>query len=221
MAEGQQNTAKAELLYIDISLFKQIGEGQETRVTKTSGKISISIEIPKDMRSTIQGVDRTYSVIRIHNGVADRLSGTYDKITNLFTFETDQFSTYALTYKDVNTTTDKLTVYNDFYHLRLKAEGAKTSQKLSYAKVSDADGYLIYGAKCGQSLKKIADVKGTVLSYTVKKLKQATYYKYQVKAYKIIDGKKVIISTSKAVHSITEDKIYANPTKVTTDVTSV
>lgn len=221
LAEGQQNIAKAELLYIDISLFKQIGEGQETRVTKTSGKISISIEIPKDMRSTIQGVDRTYSVIRIHNGVADRLSGTYDKITNLFTFETDQFSTYALTYKDVNTTTDKLTVYNDFYHLRLKAEGAKTSQKLSYAKVSDADGYLIYGAKCGQSLKKIADVKGTVLSYTVKKLKQATYYKYQVKAYKIIDGKKVIISTSKAVHSITEDKTYANPTKVTTDVTSV
>ena len=221
LAEEQQNTAKAELLYIDISLFKQIGEGQEIRVANTSGKISISIEIPKDMRSTIQGVDRTYSVIRIHNGVADSLSGTYDHTTNLFTFETDQFSTYALTYKDVNTTTDILTVYNDFYHLRLKAEGAKTSQKLTYVNVAGADGYLIYGAKCGQSLKKIADVKGTVLSYTVKNLKQATYYKYQVKAYKIIDGEKVIISTSKVVHSITEDKTYANPSKVTADVTSI
>ena len=221
LANEQKSTAKTELLYIDISLFKQIGEGQETRVTKTSGKISISIEIPKDMRSTIQGVDRTYSVIRIHNGVVDRLSGTYDQTTNLFTFETDQFSTYALTYEDVNTTIDQFTVYNDFYHLCLKAKGAKTSQKLTYANVSGADGYLIYGAECGQSLKKIVDVKGTVLSYTVKNLKRATYYKYQVKAYKIIDGRKVIISTSKVIHSITEDKTYANPTKVTTDVTSV
>ncbi|HEX3020982.1 MAG TPA: Ig-like domain-containing protein, partial [Lachnospiraceae bacterium] len=229
LAEEQKNTAKASLLYIDVSLFKQIGEGQESRVTETSGKISISIEIPEDMRSTMQGVDRTYYVIRIHNGVAERLSGTYDSATHLFTFETDQFSTYALTYKDKNTATDKtdentedkLTVYNDFSHLRLSAKATKTSQKLSYVKVSGADGYLIYGAKCGQSMKKLADVKGTVLSYTVKNLKQATYYKFQVKAYKIIDGEKVFISTSKIVHSITEDKIYANPIKVTTDEASI
>lgn len=40
------------------------------------------------------------------------------------------------------------------------------------------------------------------------KLKKATYYKYIVKAYKIVDGKKVITGTSIAVHSITKDGKY-------------
>jgi hypothetical protein len=70
-------------------------------------------------------------------------------------------------------------------------------------------------------MKELADVEGTVTDYTVKKLQQATYYKYQVMAYKVIDGEKVIFMTSKVVHSITESKSYSNPTKVTSDTASV
>ena len=40
------------------------------------------------------------------------------------------------------------------------------------------------------------------------KLKKATYYKYIVKAYKMVDGNKVITGTSVAVHSITKDGKY-------------
>ena len=40
------------------------------------------------------------------------------------------------------------------------------------------------------------------------KLKKATYYKYIVKAYKMVDGKKVITGISVAVHSITKDGKY-------------
>ena len=40
------------------------------------------------------------------------------------------------------------------------------------------------------------------------KLKKATYYKYIVKAYKMVDGKKVITGTSVALHSITTDGKY-------------
>ena len=40
------------------------------------------------------------------------------------------------------------------------------------------------------------------------KLKKATYYKYIVKAYKMVDGKKVITGTSVTVHSITKDGKY-------------
>ena len=40
------------------------------------------------------------------------------------------------------------------------------------------------------------------------KLRKATYYKYIVKAYKMVDGKKVITGTSVAVHSITKDGKY-------------
>jgi hypothetical protein len=183
------------------------------------------------MWSTEAGVERTYRVIRMHNGVAEILEGTYDPATHMFTFETDRFSTYALTYQDVNTTpaknnggtseSDQLTVIQDFNHLRLTAEATKTSQKLTYAKVSKADGYLIYGAKCGQEMKKLANVKGTITSYTVTNLTQGTFYKYQVKAYQLIDGKQVIIAISKVIHSVNEGKTYANPTKVTVDTASV
>ncbi len=222
LAAEQQNTANPALLYVDISLYKQVGDGQETKVTQTSGKIKISIEVPESMWSTEAGANRTYRVVRIHDGVTEILDGTYDPATHLFTFETDRFSTYALTYQDGNTTpdlnnggtSDQLTIVKDFRHLHLTAKADKTSQKLSYAKVAGADGYLIYGAQYGKKLKKLADVKGTVRNYTVKKLKKGTYYTYQVKAYKVVDGKKVTIAESSLIHSVTTSKTYGNPTKL-------
>jgi hypothetical protein len=225
----QQAIEEGSLLYVDISLYKQIGQGQESKVTQTSGKISISIEIPESMRNTTEGVDRIYRVIRIHNGEAEILEGTYDPSTHLFTFETDRFSTYVLTYQDKktdmdsedDTAADQLKVYNDFHHLRLKVKSSRSSQKLSYQEISGAQGYLIYGAKCGQPLKELVDVEKDVTSYTVKNLKKGTNYKYQVKAYRIIDGEKVIIATSKVVHGITKHKSYADPVKVTTKVEAV
>ena len=39
-------------------------------------------------------------MIRIHDGVATVLEGSFDAATQMFTFETDLFSTYALTYVD-------------------------------------------------------------------------------------------------------------------------
>lgn len=181
------------------------------------------------MWNTDTEVDRIYRVVRIHNGVTEILEGTYDPVTHLFTFETDRFSTYALTYQDQNIdTTDanesnagQLAKYYDFNHLRLTAKNTNGTQTLSYAKIADADGYFIYGSICGQGMKLLAEVDKTVNEYTVKNLKKATYYKYQVKAYKIIDGKKIIFMTSKIVHSVNESKIYANPSKITSDTTSV
>ena len=239
LAAEQNNSADSALIYIDISLFKKIGDGEETRVTETSGMIKISIEVPESMWSSEAGVERTYRVLRIHNGVAEILEGTYDSVTHLFTFETDRFSTYALTYQDLNKATeekkdkiedkadkkadkaDSFVVYQNFNHLRLSAKAAKTSQKLSYAKVAGADGYFIYGAKCGQKLKMLAEVDATVTDYTVIKRKHGTYYKYQVKAYKILDGKKKIIANSSLIRSVTVSKTYGNPTKITIKTTSI
>ena len=222
LAAEQLSSDNPALLYVDISLYKQVGDGQETKVTQTSGKIKISIEVPESMWSTEAGADRIYRVVRIHDGVTEILDGTYDPATHLFTFETDRFSTYVLTYQDGNTTSDQnsdgtskqLTTIRDFNHLRLTAKADVTSQKLSYAKVAGADGYLIYGAQYGKKLKKLADVEGTVRSYTVKKLKKGTYYTYQVRAYKNIDGKKVIIAESSQIHSVTTSNTYGNPTKI-------
>ncbi|MBQ9279078.1 MAG: hypothetical protein IJ224_10660 [Lachnospiraceae bacterium] len=80
--------------YLDISLFKKIGTNAETPVTNTSGKIKIQISVPANLQKT----GRDYKIARLHNGTTTILSVTkngYD-----LTFETDQFSTYALLYSD-------------------------------------------------------------------------------------------------------------------------
>lgn len=213
--------AEATVLYVDISLFKKVGNGEETRVTQTSNKISISIEIPQELRNNNAAYSRTYRIVRIHDNEVEILDGIYDPATNLFTFETDRFSVYALTYQDTVISGSENTVFKDFWHLRLTAKATATTQKLSYAKVSGADGYLIYGAKCGKDMIELADVAGTVTSYTVKNLKKATHYKYLVKAYKIINGEKVIIAVSKTIHSGTTSKIYGNPVKITAKASSI
>lgn len=216
-------------LYVDLSLYKQVGDQEPTRITETNSKISISIEVPERLWNTEAGKSRTFYIIRLHENKAIRIDGTYDLVSHLFTFETDRFSAYALTYQDVNTTTvnndgnttDQPAQSQDFQHLRLTAKAELNTQTLTYVKVSGADGYLIYGAKCGQKLMKLKDVNKTVANYTVKNLKPATYYKYQVKAYKMINGKRVIIMSSKIVHSVTMSKIYANPTKLSSNTAAV
>ena len=102
-------------------------------------------------------------------------------------------------------------VTSDFGALKAKSvKQTNTTITLSWTKVSDADGYLVYGSRCNHDGKKytkklIKTIKGNkTVSWTQKALKKATYYKYQIKAYKIVDGKKVIIAKSVDVHAVTK-----------------
>ena len=95
----------------------------------------------------------------------------------------------------------------------LKAKGtpkSKKSIKLFWAKVPGAEEYIIYGNKCGKKNKyqKIDTVKGT--SYTAKKLKKGTYYKYTIVAVKGDEA----IATSKTIHVTTDGGKKGNNTKV-------
>ncbi len=82
----------------------------------------------------------------------------------------------------------------------------KTSQKISWNSVKGATKYVVYGSKCGSSYKKLATVKGT--SWTHKKLKSGTYYKYYVVAY----NGSTQIKKSYTIHSCTKGGRYGNPT---------
>lgn len=86
-----------------------------------------------------------------------------------------------------------------------------TSVKLKWTKVKDADGYYIYGNKCGKKnkYKLVKEIKkaGTI-SYTQKKLEKGTYYKYIVIAYKKIGTNKITIAASKTVHATTTGGKY-------------
>ena len=87
-------------VYIDLSLFKQVGNNNASKVENLEAPITLSIVIPDNLLNTDEKVERTYKIVRIHNGVATILNGTFDEETHEFTFETDGFSTYAIVYAD-------------------------------------------------------------------------------------------------------------------------
>jgi len=87
-------------IYLDISLYKKVGSSEAVKVTNPNGKVSVSIQIPAGLINTDTSKTRTYKIVRIYDGVASVIEGTYDSATQMFTFETDKFSTYALIYSD-------------------------------------------------------------------------------------------------------------------------
>lgn len=81
----------------------------------------------------------------------------------------------------------------------------KNSVTVKWNKVKNADGYIVYGAKCGakSKYKVLKVVSGKTTSYTQKKLKKGTYYKYNIVAFKNINGTKVTTAVSKKIHATT------------------
>ena len=109
----------------------------------------------------------------------------------------------------------------------VKAKKGKTqSCKLSWNKIKDADGYLVYGARITKTkkgskeapMKLLAALKGhNKTKYTHKNLKSNYGYRYQVKAYKLVKGKKKGMNESLIVYTFALDKNskYGNPAKIT------
>lgn len=120
------------------------------------------------------------------------------------------------------TNTDKSEIKGaSFAPLKLRATAGKKSIKLKWSKMSKADGYIIYGGRCGAKLKKIKTVSKKTTSYTVKKLAAGKYYKYSVMAYKK-DGKvKRIISISTCAHCCVLGGKHGNPISISNVKSSV
>lgn len=115
-----------------------------------------------------------------------------------------------------------------FATLRLAyVSSTKKTATLNWKEIEGADGYVVYGAPCntkGQinKVKKLAVIKnGVTTTYKDKGLKSGTYYKYVVKAYKLVDDKKVFIARSKTVHVTTAGGKYGNAKSVKVNKTSV
>lgn len=88
--------------YLDINLFKQVGNNASTKVTQLpNGNVAIRFVLPEKLRKD----GRQYKVVRIHDGVATVLDATFDPATGFISFETNQFSTYAIIYTDSATNT--------------------------------------------------------------------------------------------------------------------
>ena len=90
--------------YLNLNLTLKISGRADRQITDLSAPMYIAITIPQNLVNHDSSIERTYRIVRIHDGVATLIDGTYDAATNQFTFATDGFSTYALVYEDVNTT---------------------------------------------------------------------------------------------------------------------
>ena len=93
-----------------------------------------------------------------------------------------------------------------FSPLRLSSKKVKKNTiKLNWKKVSGADGYIIYGNKCGgkNTMEKLADLPASRVSWNYNKLKKGTYYKILIVAYSENAGTRQVNASSKTIHVAT------------------
>lgn len=151
-------------------------------------------------------VDENGKVTAVGNGTAEITVTTEDgKIT----------ASIMITVK----VPDEPTINKTTGFRRLRARSVKqtkTSVTLQWNIIEDADGYFVYGNRCNTGTKsykyrKLATITGGDIStWTQKNLKKGTYYKYVVKAYRLVNGKKVVTDTSISVHAVTGGGKYGN-----------
>ena len=87
-------------LYLDICLMKQIGITPRDYIIETGTPVTVTLRVPDSLINTNAAVTRTYQIIRLHEGTVTVLPCTYDPATKTLSFQSSQFSIYALAYVD-------------------------------------------------------------------------------------------------------------------------
>lgn len=87
-------------MYLNINLFSKVGNNEARQVTDTNGAVKIKFTVPDKLLNKDKSIERTYQVVRIHNGKRTVIDVTFNNKDNTISFESDKFSTYALVYTD-------------------------------------------------------------------------------------------------------------------------
>lgn len=184
----------------------KIGESTELKVKIEPENADLQKLIWKSHNEKVAITDENGKVTAVGNGTAEITVTTEDgKIT----------ASIMITVK----VPDEPTINKTTGFRRLRARSVKqtkTSVTLQWNIIKDADGYFVYGNRCNTGTKsykyrKLATITGGDIStWTQKDLKKGTYYKYVVKAYRLVNGKKVVTDTSISVHAVTGGGKYGN-----------
>ena len=184
----------------------KIGESTELKVKIEPENADLQKLIWKSHNEKVAITDENGKVTAVGNGTAEITVTTEDgKIT----------ASIMITVK----VPDEPTINKTTGFRRLRARSVKqtkTSVTLQWNFIKDADGYFVYGNRCNTGTKsykyrKLATITGGDIStWTQKDLKKGTYYKYVVKAYRLVNGKKVVTDTSISVHVVTGGGKYGN-----------
>ena len=90
--------------YLDISLFKYMtvndNRQPDAALHTTKNALPISVVVPDALINTNSAVNRTYCIVRNHEGTITVLDAAFDAANKTLTFKTDRFSVYAIAYKD-------------------------------------------------------------------------------------------------------------------------
>lgn len=101
-------------------------------------------------------------------------------------------------------------------------ESTDTTNVLKWKKVTDADGYVIYGGPSGTKAVKLAVIrKGSTITWTGKDLEPGMGYKYCIRAYKLVNGRKIWLAKSGVIYAVTTGGEYGNAKSVKLNKTSV
>ena len=99
LAEYQNEMPELTLgMYVDISMFIRLGEGEWDAVTSTEESIEVIIGLPKELQED----GREFYIIRSHEGEYTLLNDVDDD-TDTITTSTNLFSAYAIAFRKTET----------------------------------------------------------------------------------------------------------------------
>ena len=180
----------------------KLGESTELKVKIEPENADAQKLIWKSENEMIAAVDENGKVTAIGNGTA---------IITVTTEDGKNTASITITVKIPDEPVINKT--KGFGRLKVRSVNqTKTSITLEWSKLDGVDGYLVYGNRCNTKTKTYKYQKLATITngrtWIHKNLKKGTFYKYIVKAYKIVDGKKVVTDTSASIHVITQGGKY-------------
>ena len=210
---GNYTATVAVTVKIPVEIEKISIEAEKETLTKLGESTGLKVKIEpenadaqkliwKSENEMIAAVDENGKVTAIGNGTV---------IITVTTEDGKNTASITITVK----TPDEPVINKTKGFGRLKVRSVnqtKTSITLEWSKLDGVDGYLVYGNRCNTNTKTYKYQKLATITngrtWTHKNLKKGTFYKYIVKAYKIVDGKKVVTDTSVSIHVITQGSKY-------------
>ena len=100
-------------MYVDISVLLTVTDAEgnvitdKALVSETATKFTVKMKLADELLQKDSSKIRTYQVVRLHDGKSEILDSEWDASTGTLSFETDKFSTYAISYSDKDKETVK------------------------------------------------------------------------------------------------------------------
>jgi len=108
MAEKAGKAKIATYFDITVAIKNAVTKAHIDNIPELTSEIELVVLLPEDLRNTDTKVNRTYYVIREHEGKVEKLPATLSEDGKNLTFKSKYFSTYALAYEDVAKVAEKV-----------------------------------------------------------------------------------------------------------------